>query len=54
LTCLWDGIVSQLRAYTPAELGRMCQGSAPMTWEVGQIPVAKGRGRLTYVIGFPA
>jgi hypothetical protein len=54
LTCLWDGIVSQLRAYTPAELRQMCQGSAPMTWEAGQIPVAKGRGRLTYLIGFPA
>jgi len=54
LTCLWDGIVSQLRAYTPAELREMCQGSAPMTWEAGQIPVAKGRGRLTYLIGFPA
>ena len=54
LTCLWDGIVSQLRAYTPAELRQMCQGSEPMTWEVGQIPIAKGRGRLTYLIGFPA
>jgi hypothetical protein len=53
LTCLWDGIVSQLRAYTPAELREMCRGSAPMTWEAGQIPVAKGRGRLTYLIGFP-
>jgi hypothetical protein len=53
LTCLWDGIVSQLRAYTPAELRQMCQGSRPMTWEVGQIPIAKGRGRLTYLIGFP-
>jgi hypothetical protein len=54
LTCLWDGIVSQLRAYTPAELREMCQGSKPMTWEVGQIAIAKGGGRLTYLIGFPA
>lgn len=54
LTCLWDGIVSQLRAYTPAELRQMCQGSPAMTWEVGQIPIAKGNGRVTYVIGFPA
>ena len=53
LTCLWDGIVSQLRAYTPAELRAMCAGSDPMTWEVGQISIAKGRGRLTYLIGFP-
>ena len=53
LTCFWDGIVSQLRAYTPAELREMCQGSDPMTWEIGQIPIAKGRGRLTYLIGIP-
>jgi hypothetical protein len=54
LTCLWDGIVSQLRAYTLEELKQMCEGSAPMTWEAGQIPIAKGSGRLTYLIGFPA
>ena len=54
LTCFWDGVVSQLRAYTPDELRCLCAGSAPMTWEVGQIPIAKGRGRLTYLIGFPA
>lgn len=54
LTCVWDGIVSQLRAYTPAELRQMCKGSAPMTWEAGQIPIAKARGRLTYLIGFPS
>lgn len=51
LTCLWDGIVSQLRAYTVPELERLCEGSAPMRWEAGQLPIAKGRGRLTYLIG---
>ncbi len=54
LTCLWDGIVSQLRAYTPSELRDLSAGSAPMRWEVGQIPIARGRGRLTYLVGFPA
>ena len=54
LTCLWDGIVSQLRAYTVPELREMSHGSAPMRWEIGQIPIAKGRGRLTYLLGFPA
>lgn len=54
LTCLWDGIVSQLRAYTVPELREMSQGSAPMRWEIGQVPIAKGRGRLTYLLGFPA
>ena len=53
-TCLWDGIVSQLRAYTVAELRDMCEGSAPMRWEAGQIPIAKGHGRLTYLLGVPA
>jgi hypothetical protein len=52
LTCLWDGIVSQLRAYTVGELRQLCEGSAPMHWEAGQVPIAKGRGRLTYLIGF--
>jgi len=54
LTCLWDGIVSQLRAYTVPELREMSEGSAPMRWEIGQVPIAKGRGRLTYLLGFPA
>jgi hypothetical protein len=52
LTCLWDGVVSQLRAYTVPELERLCEGSAPMRWEAGQVPIAKGGGRLTYLIGF--
>ena len=52
-TCLWDGIVSQLRAYTLDELRAMCEGSAPMRWEVGQIAIAKGRGHLTYLVGSP-
>lgn len=54
LTCWWDGIVSQLRAYTPDELRALTAGSAPMRWEVGQAPIVGGRGRLTYVIGIPA
>jgi hypothetical protein len=53
LTCLWDGIVSQLRAYTPDELRGLTAGSAPMRWEIGQVPIAGGRGRLTYLIGIP-
>ncbi len=53
-TCLWDGVVSQLRAYSVEELLALCEGSAPMTWEAGQLPVMKGQGRLTYLIGCPA
>lgn len=53
LTCLWDGIVSQLRAYTVDELRGLVQGSAAMRWEAGQVAIAKGRGRLTFLIGIP-
>ena len=53
LTCLWDGIVSQLRAYTVEELEGLVHGSAPMRWQAGQVPIAKGRGRLTYLLGIP-
>lgn len=54
LTCLWDGIVSQLRAYTLAELRQLSDGSAPMRWEPGQIAIAKGGARLTFLLGTPA
>lgn len=53
-TCLWDGIVSQLRAYTVEELRGLAAGSAPMRWDAGQVPFAKGRGHVTYLIGCPA
>ncbi len=52
-TCLWDGVVSQLRAYSVDELRALCDGSAPMRWEAGQAPVIGGRGRLTYLLGSP-
>lgn len=53
-TCLWDGVVSQLRAYTLDELRALCEGSAPMRWQLGHVPITGGRGRLTYLIGCPA
>ena len=53
-TCWWDGIVSQLRAYTVEELRALAKGSAPMQWEAGHVPVVNGQGRLTYLLGFPA
>ena len=51
-TVLWDGVVSQLRAYTVDELRALTEGSAPMRWEAGQVPIARGNARLTYLIGF--
>jgi len=53
-TCLWDGIVSQLRAYTHDELRGLCAGSAPMRWDMGYVPIMNGHGRLSYLVGFPA
>jgi hypothetical protein len=53
LTCLWDGIVSQLRAYSVDELRGLSAGSAPMHWEIGHLPIASGVARLTYVLGTP-
>ena len=51
LTCLWDGIVSQFRAYTPAELQQLGPADGRMTWRAGYLPLPKGPGRLTYLIG---
>jgi hypothetical protein len=53
LTCLWDGVVSQLRAYTVEELRAFCDGAAAMRWDVGYLPIANGKGRLTYLTGTP-
>jgi hypothetical protein len=53
LTCLWDGIVSQLRAYTLEELRDLTAASAPMRWEIARVPVVGGLARLTYVLGTP-
>lgn len=53
LTCWWDGIVSQLRAYTVEELRGLADGSPPMHWEAGQVPAVNGQVRLTYLVGFP-
>ena len=53
MTCLWDGVVSQLRAYTADELLRMGAGAPGMRWEAGHIPIARGRARMTFLVGIP-
>lgn len=55
LICLWDALVSQLRAYTAEELlalGRPA-GDA-MNWQAGYTPLMAGPGLLTYLVGWPA
>jgi hypothetical protein len=51
----WDGLVSCLRTYTPAELREMTGeiGARDYTWEIGQVPSGKGPLSLTYLVGMP-
>ena len=54
LTCLWDGIVSQLRAYTVAELREMAATAGAMTWRADDPRVFRSGARMTYLLGWPA
>ena len=54
LICLWDGLVSQLRAYTADELLALAQPTGDtMNWQSGYTPLIAGPGLLTYLIGWP-
>lgn len=54
LTCLWDGIVSQLRAYTIAELETLGAEADPRaTWRAGRVPLGEVPGTITYLLGYP-
>src|SRR5262249_59485151 len=55
LTCWWDGAVSHLRAYTPAELEQLADevGVDGYSWRAGRVPLGSAPGRLTYLIGYP-
>ena len=52
---LWDGLVSNLRAYSPAELEELTQGLAGdgYAWEVGRLKTRFPLPPVTYVIGYP-
>ena len=54
LTALVDGLVSNLRTYTEAELQAMVdQIDAPdFAWEVGSVPIPHTRLRATYLFGW--
>jgi len=54
VTCLWDGMVSQLRAYTIDELRELGRAAGSMEWRAGSVSIAHGRGSLTYLVGWPA
>src|SRR5262249_40969798 len=53
LTCLWDGFVSQLRAYTVEELKDLGSGAGTMEWRAGMRPFPRGPGQLTFLVGWP-
>lgn len=55
LTCLWDGIASQLRAYTVRELEALTEPLAPSgyAWRAGRVPIPSTPGHVTYLWGHP-
>ena len=53
LTCWWDGVVSQLRAYTVEEL-RTLTKELPcdsFRWHAGTVALPRSLGHLTYLLG---
>lgn len=55
LTCLWDGLVSQFRAYRPDELEALAQRTRTpnYVWEAGTYSAPSVPGKLTYLLGRP-
>jgi len=54
LTCWWDGLVSQLRAYEPAELEALTVSlKSGYRWRAGRVPLPGTPGNLTYLLGLP-
>ena len=55
LTCLWDGFVSMLRAYTPEELEDLAasHGDVGYAWGAGKVKIDRSTAHLTWLIGLP-
>ncbi|MDQ6677581.1 MAG: class I SAM-dependent methyltransferase, partial [Acidobacteriota bacterium] len=53
VTCWWDGLVSQFRAYTVPELLELTQGLDDYDWQAARVAINGNRGYLTYLLGFP-
>jgi hypothetical protein len=52
-TILWDGIVSCLRGYSPAQLRELVDGlDDDYTWRIGVVRMV-GPSKLTYLVGMP-
>lgn len=56
VACLWDGLVSVMRIYSPEELHELVTavpGSDGYVWDIGRLPVARSPMHITYLIGRP-
>jgi len=54
LLCVWDGIVSQLRAYRPEELKALAGATGDaFIWEAGTHRAPKVPAQITYLLGWP-
>jgi hypothetical protein len=51
LMCCWDGVVSQLRAYTTTELSELTHGFEGYEWSAGRTSIPGQPGHLTYLLG---
>jgi hypothetical protein len=54
-TCWWDGLVSQMRAYTVSELEALARtAGGGYEWRAGRVPLGVTPGCVTYLIGIPS
>ena len=51
LISLWDGVISQFRAYTVAEMLELTRGLDDYNWKAGQVDIGSVPGRITYLMG---
>ena len=56
LVCLWDGVASQFRAYTVAELEDLAKNVAVegYSWRAGEVPMPWLPANVTYLMGCPS
>lgn len=53
LTCWWDGLISQWRAYTVEELLELTHGLDGYDWTAGRVRIGGLIGHVTYLNGIP-
>jgi len=53
LTCWWDGLVSQWRAYTVAEMLELTRGLSDYEWTSDRVRIGGAPGHVTYLLGIP-